>query len=390
METPVAKLITKLEGDPWRKGADFSADIREANEILWAKGGRRDEIERCLLAWIQRNQPCLFGKAAAKMGLLRMCILDDSDLLQGDASIREKIQSARLEWTRAGYEGRASGFVIAVMSKRIAMATPGPEMMALARRLCELYLIEEEGILPDKIYMDRIYLEKPGSSRRTWWWHAGVNYFCAQGDARWWHDHRFPGGLAFSMNSVGHMMKAGRIAAAMDALDKDLGITDHEWIGGPWQDLGKALQVAMQTISQAAPACSGKATRLVPTSESAPALPCPVDLRGPLSQMNHCEYRGYYHTDFTLPSSYFVPNIERPHGAEELKLDFTYLFHRSPENPAFFSMGEGIQIRAGGEVTPGALQSWAHQLKAHPGEMDIDEVSLLRIALGQQRGPGRR
>jgi hypothetical protein len=76
----------------------------------------------------------------------------------------------------------------------------------LALRLCSLYLLEE--VAPDRIFLDEIWLEKPGRDATTWRWHAGVNSFRAQGDGRWWQDHLMPGGIAFSVNSVGHMVKS--------------------------------------------------------------------------------------------------------------------------------------------------------------------------------------
>ena len=36
--------------------------------------------------------------------LITFCILDDEDLRRSDAHIRDKIQAARLEWTKAGYD----------------------------------------------------------------------------------------------------------------------------------------------------------------------------------------------------------------------------------------------------------------------------------------------
>jgi hypothetical protein len=34
-----------------------------------------------------------------------------------------------------------------------------------------------------------------------------VDFFACAGDGRWWHDHRFPGGIAYTANSTGHMMR---------------------------------------------------------------------------------------------------------------------------------------------------------------------------------------
>jgi len=218
-------------------------------------------------------------------------------------------------------------------------------MFGLAQCLCELYLDRE--IEPNKIYLDEIFLEKPGSRKTTWKWFAGINYFCSQGDKRWWHDHRIPGGMAFSVNSVGHLVKSSIIAKGMNQLGEMLGSPDEGYPDLPIDSLKRALQVAMHTIGLASDAVSGKATELLPLPEDLSTLPeCPAKLPRPLANKNFCEYAGYYHTDFTLPTEYFRSSVERPQDVERYSLDFTYLFKSGLDNPDFMSMGEGRQVRA--------------------------------------------
>src|SRR5205823_13856784 len=83
----------------------------------------------------------------------------------------------------------------------------GPELRALALKLCELYL---ERTVLDEILHDGpiLVINRDGEATERRSWKVGVNYFSAQGDGRWWHDHRIPGGMAFSMNSVGHMARS--------------------------------------------------------------------------------------------------------------------------------------------------------------------------------------
>jgi hypothetical protein len=81
--------------------------------------------------------------------------MNEADLEQSDEAIREKIQTSRLEWTREGFEGKKSGFIILAVSPRIAYDRPSPEMRELARRLCYLYL--ETEIRMDHIHLDQIY-----------------------------------------------------------------------------------------------------------------------------------------------------------------------------------------------------------------------------------------
>ncbi len=128
----------------------------------------------------------------------------------------------------------------------------------------------------------------------------------------------------------------------------------------------------MRTIEMASESVSGKATELLPLPPERGSLPvprCPVNLSAKVSDKNFCEYRGYYHTDYTLPSEYFQPDVERPAGVCPHTLDFTYLFHRDVDNPDFRLMGEGHQIRS----VPGRDEAVAR---------DDQEAALLK----QQRG----
>jgi hypothetical protein len=148
----------------------------------------------------------------------------------------------------------------------------------------------------------------------------------------------------------------------------------------------------MRTISKASEAISGKATELLPLPENTTNLPvpvCPVNLSPAMSEKNFCEYRGQYHTDYTLPSEYFLPDVERPEGLKVHSLDFTYLFHKSIDNPDFRLMGEGQQIRrieADANTTPTLAEMDHAQLKRQIGEETevlIREQKRLRIALGK-------
>lgn len=191
-----------------------------------------------------------------------------------------------------------------------------------------------------------------------WQWMAGVNYFCANSDGRWWQDHRIPGGLAFSVNSVGHLVKTGAIA-------REMMNENHQTLGGPSESfvatkvdsLGKALQLAMQTIGKASDAVSGKATALVPLSDSSLIMPkCPVELPSFLADKDFRHYMSYYHTDFTIPSEYFLPDINWPSHCKARTMEFTYLFDTGINNPDYMTMGAGRRVRGASKkaarVTP--------------------------------------
>lgn len=342
----MASLMARLTPDPWRRDVGFSADIDEANNILFSPRTTDQESIQTIGQWLQQNQPCLFGRIAAKLGFIRYCILKESDLLLPDEVIEQKIQHARRRWLRDAFEGKTSNFIIVATSPALSEAVPDQVVAQIAQRLCSLYLRIDAGF--DQIHHENIFLEKPGHDRMTWRWLAGVNYFCSQGDKRWWHDHRFPGGMAFSVNSVGHFVRSEKIANAMIELNRILGVSDEEgWNDSKVDSLEKALVLAMRTISLASETSSGNSTQLLtlPTNLHESNLPkCPVELPKSLLGKNYVEYVGYYHTDYTLPSEYFLPDVERS-TSTPFFLDFTYLFHKHVSNPDFFTMGEGQRIR---------------------------------------------
>jgi hypothetical protein len=344
MATSVANLIGELKKDAWRDEVAFSPEIREANDRIWRASDDK-EAATALGDWLQRFQPCLFGKIAAKARLLTYCILGEADLAKSDEQIASKIQDARLAWLADAFDGNKSGFVILAASPTIAAATPDKHMLAVAMRLAFLYL--QEDIHTNHVHLDEIQLHKPGQTEVIWRWHVGVNYFSAQGDGRWWRDHRIPGGMGFSMNSVGHMVKAARLAAGMKQLEELLEAPHEDWDGTKAVDsLAKALVLAMRTIDKAAETPWGPATQLLSLSADESLPKCPFELPPDLANKNCCEYRGYYHTDFTIPAEYFAQAVERPGAQQSYPLDFTYLFHRHLDNPSHETMGRGRRVKA--------------------------------------------
>jgi hypothetical protein len=386
MSKTISQLLNEVKPDPWRNETGFSVDVADANKRLFDEKANSSDRAEALSGWLRKYQPCLFGRIAAKAGFLNYCILTEADLEAPDDSIREKIQAARSDWTRDGFEGKKNGFIILAISERLACALPNETIKQLALRLCSLYLLTE--IKLDEIYHDEIWLEKPGSRHTTWSWNAGVNYFSAQGDKRWWQDHRIPGGVAFSINSVGHMVKSGILAKAMLQLEAALGGPTEGWAGSRVDTLGKALELAMRTISMASDGPSGKATELLalpkhlahPTGASPP-----VALPQFMLDKNFREYLGHYHTDVTVPSEYFRPDIERPAGLDDHLLDFSYLFDRSVENPDFITMGEGRRIREDEPRVASAMPSLTRTRlsKTIAREMRIDESKRLQRALSR-------
>jgi hypothetical protein len=134
----------------------------------------------------------------------------------------------------------------------------------------------------------------------------------------------------------------------------------------------------MRTIDQASQGPSGKATSLLQRDKDETLPACPIELTGSLVAKDYCEYQGLYHTDITLPHEYFLPDVERPENLKTHKLDFTYLFHDSHENPDHVPMGKGLQIREDDarEVGP------EKRNRSVEVEIPIENAPILRKALG--------
>lgn len=370
----VAKLIDQLAPDVWREETKFTGDLDGAQSKMF-RAASDDEVAQTLNDWLQRHQPCLFGRMAAKSGQLGFCVLREVDLSRDDKFIRDKIQAHRTAWTKEAFHGTKSGFVIVAISERLALAEPDQVVAKIAQRIGSLYLLEDLSF--DYIHLEEVFLEQPGRQAATWRWDAGVNYFAAHGDKRWWHDHRIPGGIGFSVNSAGHMARSGLLRKAMTEFEETMGTADDLESLSKIDSLAKVLEVAMRTIDMAADAVSGKATRLLPLPAAAP--PCPAALPHFLQGKDYCEYFGSYHTDYTLPHEYFQPDVERPPELAGHTLDFTYLFDDRIDNPDYVRMGTGRRVRDQESTVNDALP--VRLRKVLPESIPIKEAGRLAAAL---------
>ena len=200
----IGDLIEDLPQDPWREANPFSPDMQECHDVLFRAGSTRAEMAESLDYWLASQQPCLFGRMEAKQKRLAYCLLTENDLERGDDHVRMRIQEDRDAWRQRARSGESHGFIILAISPLIARATVGPELLTLARHLCDLYL--GRTTWTGSCLMNSFWRSRPNGPRVSYV-EVGVNYFSAQGDGLWWRDHRIPGGMAFSMNSVGHMAR---------------------------------------------------------------------------------------------------------------------------------------------------------------------------------------
>lgn len=300
----VSDLIEQLQADPWREQQSFSNDVQQCQQVLFDPRRTRQEKLDALNRWLAEAQPCLFGRMEAKRNRLVYCLLTENNLERGDEEIRRHIQQERLDWKRRARDGESHAFIIIAVSERIATATQGDTLRRLAQRLCELYL--DNGVINAILHDDLILeIEEAGHvARRTW--KVGVNYFSAQGDGRWWRDHRIPGGLAFSMNSVGHMART----QAENALRRDPDLAKRLAEVPREKLVYWALPKAMKTIGPPEEG-SKRGTWLAPKGSFAEDKEPPTfeqrrQYFGDLATFSEIRYKGFYHTDYTIPSAYFV------------------------------------------------------------------------------------
>jgi hypothetical protein len=261
------------------------------------------------------------------------CILTEPDLHKGEDHVRDIIHLSRRVWQKNGLLGKQHAFVISLISSAVANARPGPTLRDLALRLCGIYL-SDESVKTDTILLDSLPLaiNRPDLNEHRIW-RVGVNFFGAQGDHRWWHDHRIPGGIAFSMNSVGHMTRA-RLETEIPKHPALAKIEPADRL------VDFALVFAMRTIHRAS---SGAlpGTRLTERDSSC-TLPDPIRTRAlrEMAPFNERVYFGQYHTDITIPGEYFDPSVPKPAHLQELALDFTYLHDKSEEAYGLMGIGE--------------------------------------------------
>ena len=94
-------LYQALKRDEWRREQKFSADIQTVNHVLFDTYAEESQRKEMVVNWLQRYQPCLFGRVAAATGSLHICILTETDFLtRSDREVGNIIKREQLEWKR--------------------------------------------------------------------------------------------------------------------------------------------------------------------------------------------------------------------------------------------------------------------------------------------------
>ncbi len=216
------------------------------------------------------------------------------------------------------------GFLLAVCSAKVARANPDPQLQEFA---LHLQALAGWPTRPDvggtQIVDEWLYLRTPDN--KIFRFVFSVDFFASAGDGRWWHDHRMPGGLAFTANSLGHMVRI------------------REWYEGQTAQTEWALRVAMLTIDAAARDVPyGPVTWLLEQTAGRPFKKFSWTEATPLPDVQKLHgkdcgsYAGYLHTDHAVRPEFFQAYEAPPTREQPWAMDFTYIFDReSPDHNPF-------------------------------------------------------
>lgn len=336
-------LHDKLREDSLRATRTFSEDLQQASALLLKPFAFDSEIAEAMRLWCTKRQSCQFGRIAASRGQVYFCVLRERDLADGDRAIATKIAAARQHWKQRAVSDTRSpphSFVLVCATHRLLLAAPDENLRRFADHLLAL-----AGWAPPRrakrgenpISSDFLYLVKPTTDAYLGF-QFNIDFFAAAGDGRWWHDHRFPGGIAFTANSTGHMKAF------------------LEWYGEPGSDYGDwALKQAMFTIAQAhavggdgrasGPAREGKLTwlrdldaagRPLLRNVACPMKSSPKQLVG----KDWTRYEGLVHTDHAVREEFFADRDGPITAMAPYLADFTYLYDRNQPDYVAFTGGK--------------------------------------------------
>src|SRR5690348_12704924 len=163
-------------------------------------------------------------------------------------------------------------------------------------------------VTDDSFHTQREYVYLRKSDSTALQFSTLPNIFCAQGDGRWWQDHRTPGGIMITSNALGHFMYARTNKTILDDTTK-----------------GWALENAMRTISNAQ---RDKRLKLTPATSLVPGVAgqaCPFKNTSEFAKYSTSAYQGYFHTDHLIPSVFFQRGIDPKGIAQYQGLSLQYI-----------------------------------------------------------------
>lgn len=400
MAATASALFERIEGDTARVKRPFRIDLLRANAVLHNQAATDDEMRDCLLEWCGKHQPCLFGRSAAQKGRLHFSILTEKAVRTwSDEEIAAKIAEDRRLWKQralSDVERVAHSFIIVVASPVVAFAAPDRSLREFSERILDLSGwadVRRNARRVNEVSSDFLYLRHPASGR-YFGFQFNLDFFACAGDGRWWHDHRFPGGIAFTGNSTGHM-RAFR-----------------DWYGVDGKsDVATMLGLAMRTIKSAAPTKSvmsgtepqdaivdpiaeGRATWLINVDGDGkpflrdvapPWKAAPKDLEG----KDWTRYEGVLHTDHAIRAEFFDPRDIPSTAGAPYRMDFSYLYDQGQRGfPEFTEGREFTEEDIFREL--GTPDTWTHRASDEGSprtEVEAQEVAEQLNALRSLEPP---
>jgi hypothetical protein len=330
----LASLRDNLNADNSRADRPFSDDIVDANEVLLDPFSSDAEKEAAMKEWLKgfSAQPCVFGKIAGSKGGMDFCFITSKDIAESDASVAAKIADARRFWKQRAFVGMPKhGFMLVVCDRSVAFAEPDE---ALRRFALHLQKLAGWPAMPESrnndLVQEWVYLRNPHDGPILKFTFS-VDFFAAAADRKWWHDHRVPGGIAFTANSLGHMAR------------------HQEWYDRRGERVEWALRTAMNTINSAAtghPHCP--ATYLLDLKDGKPIREFNWAGSNPLPPAKNFEgkdcgsYGGYLHTDHAIRVEFFRSDACPMHHTDPYLMDFTYIFDTAEFDNLTFMVGEEV------------------------------------------------
>lgn len=211
-----SSLKAVLEDLPQRDPtASFGADIDGAHGVLLDPEASTDQKDAALRTWLHRNQPCLFGRLAAREALgsasskglaIDIVLIDAGDMALGDLHVAAKIQTARQAWKDRAARGQSSAFLILFNSVHLALALPSEKLASTCQRLAGLYLQEAGPVARNVVYTESLPLHDHNDGWALF--KASTQLFYSGAHLMRNHDRRFPGGVAIVVNGPGHYARS--------------------------------------------------------------------------------------------------------------------------------------------------------------------------------------
>src|SRR5258708_926734 len=319
-----------LTGDQWRGHNPFSEDMTAVHDVLFHPFASDRQKSKALLLWMKRYQPCVFGRIAAQMERLHVCLLSETDMYLSDEEIKDFIQMERVLWKQRCFrnESPEHGFLLIAALPRLALGSPNNDLYEFSKILRDLYAAEMRPDLKgNDIAWEYLYIQHP-ETKKCYRFRFSLDYFAAQGDKRWWHDHRIPGGVAYTANSIGHMART------------------REWYEEKGNQTEWAVKVAMETVDEGAQTHWGKAIKLRELQDGQPfsGIMCPfkslTGLKPRLQGRDWSAYEGTLSTDHSLRREMFREAPDAPDTLPRWNMDFTYLYDEKNDALNYF-MAEG-------------------------------------------------